>query len=104
MSHVHGKVHRDSCSCMQCFHNLRTMQDKSAVQPCLLCCAEDIVDEPVDGETRGHIQGEPACTAESDAFDTQQIEASIGLNAVQCTCCNMAARITSPHLAHRRAL
>ena len=104
MSHVHGKVHTDSCSSMQCFHNLRTMQDKSAVQPCLLCCAEDIVDEPVDGETRGHIQGEPACTAESDAFNTQQIEASIGLNAVQCRCGNMAARITSPHLAHRRAL
>ena len=28
----------------------------------LLCCAEDVVDEPVDCQTGGHIQGEPACT------------------------------------------
>ena len=27
----------------------------------LLACAEDVVDEPVDGQTRGHIEGEPTC-------------------------------------------
>lgn len=33
----------------------------------LLSCAEDVVDEPVDGQAGGHIEGEPACrTAKSD--------------------------------------
>ena len=31
----------------------------------LLDHAEDVVDKPVDGQPRGHIQREPACTEKS---------------------------------------